>query len=128
VTQDRSWVTLLAMAWRKLVACAPLVLLCTTLPGCVSGAIFTHVTVPLDVDLDATPAHEDRFTHGFDDSWKTLVIPLIGIGGRVQFDWGDMSIATAIEEADLETVHYADLETLSILGLWTQRWVHVYGE
>lgn len=33
-----------------------------------------------------------------------------------------------MNKVGIETVHYADLETLSVLGVWNQRWVHVYGE
>jgi hypothetical protein len=33
-----------------------------------------------------------------------------------------------MEHAGIETVHYADLETRSFLGIWTEQWVHVYGE
>ena len=31
------------------------------------------------------------------------------------------------KEHGFETVYYADLETLSVLGVWTQQYVHVYG-
>ncbi len=103
---------------------AVLILCLLTMTGCVSGAIYSHTTVPLDTDFDHTPAHNGE--RG--DSWKTLVVPLIGLGGQVRFDWGDISIADSMRQAGIETIHYADVETLSVLGIWTQRWVHVYGE
>jgi hypothetical protein len=100
---------------------------CTT--GCLSGGIYQHTTEPFDVNFNETPSGLDE-TRGAarGESWKTLVIPLLVVAGRIQFDWGDMSVARAIELAGFETVHYADLETRSILGLWTERWLHVYGE
>jgi hypothetical protein len=100
---------------------------CTT--GCLSGGIYQHTTQPVDVNFNETPSGlGDARGEARGDSWKTLVIPLVVVAGRLQFDWGDMSVARAIEQTGFETVHYADLETRSILGIWTQRWLHVYGE
>lgn len=100
------------------------VLLLATQTGCVSGMIYSHTTRPLDVDFNNTPVH----TGDRGDAWKTLVIPLIFVDGQVQFDWGDISVARAMAKANIATVHYADLEERSYLGLWTERWLHVYGE
>ena len=41
--------------------------------------------------------------------------------------WDTNGIGEIGKENGLEEVYYADLETLSVLGIWTQRWVHVYG-
>lgn len=103
---------------------AAIALLLVTSTGCVNGAIYSHTTQPLDTDFDDTPVHPG----GRGGSWKTLVIPIFYYGAQVQFDWGDMSVAHALDEAGIETVHYADIETQQILGIWTQRWIHVYGE
>lgn len=94
------------------------------LTGCLNGAIYSHTTEPLDVDFNNTPVHDGRKG----DSWKTLVIPIYYQGASVRIDWGDMSIANSMQEAGIEIVHYADLETRQVLGIWTERWVHVYGE
>ncbi len=99
-----------------------LMAVCST--GCLNGAIYSNTTVPLDTDFDDTPVHDG----GRGDSWKTLVIPIFYQGATVQIDWGDMSVANALEGAGIETVHYADLETRSILGIWTERWLRGYGE
>ena len=90
--------------------------------GCVSGAIYSHTTVPLDVNFEGAPQKPDH--RG--PSWKTLVIPAVVT--NLRFDWGSIAIGDAAERAGIETVYYADLETLSVLGLWTQRTIHVYGE
>ena len=105
-------------------AAVAMVLSLLVLTGCVNGAIYTHTTEPLDVDFNDTPVH----TGGRGESWKTLVIPIFYQGARLEFHWGDMSIANSMKEAGIETVHYADLETMSVLGIWNERWVHVYGE
>jgi hypothetical protein len=90
--------------------------------GCLTGAIYTHTTVPLDVNLEDTPQKPER--RG--GSWKTIMIPLYYV--NPQFDWGSTGVGDAVERAGIETVYYADLETLSVLGVWTQRTIHVYGE
>ena len=103
------------------VALATLILVSS---GCVSGAIYSHTTVPLDVNFEGAPQKPDH--RG--PSWKTLTIPVFYYGGRLRFDWGSTAIGDAAERAGIETVYYADLETLSVLGVWTQRTIHVYGE
>jgi hypothetical protein len=45
----------------------------------------------------------------------------------VQIDWGSSGIADAAREQGMNQIYYADLETLSVLGIWTQRWAIVYG-
>ena len=90
--------------------------------GCVSGAIYSHTTVPLDVNFESAPQKTDH--RG--PSWKTLAIPVYY--GRLRFDWGSTAIGDAARRAGIESVYYADLETLSVLGIWTQRTIHVYGE
>ena len=89
--------------------------------GCVSGFIFTHVTEPLDVNFDATPA----MTGARGTSLKRLVIPY---PVRMEFDWGSTGVADGMHEAGITRAYYADIETLSFMGVWTQRWIHIYGE
>ena len=103
---------------------AVLVLLASVLlasTGCISGSVFRNTTQPLDVNLDATPVHAG----GRGTSHKTVVIPY---PVRMQFDWGSTAIADGMKSVGMTRAYYADLQTLSILGLWTQRWIHVYGE
>jgi hypothetical protein len=98
-----------------------LALLLIASTGCVQGVLFYHVTVPLDENFDATPAKAGR--RG--TSHKRLVIPY---PFRMQFDWGSTAIADGMKAEGMTTAYYADVETLSFLGIWTQRWIHVYGE
>lgn len=89
--------------------------------GCVSGAVFRHTTEPLDVNFDATPVHRGK--RG--TSHKTLVIPY---PVRMQFEWGSTAVGDAMRAKDMTRVYYADIETLSFMGLWTQQWIHIYGD
>jgi hypothetical protein len=95
-----------------------LLVLATALTGCVSGLIYTHVTVPLDVNLDRTPVHDD---YAREESWNTIQY-------YARIDWGSDGIGETAKEHGFTRVDYADLETLSVLGIWTQRWARVYGE
>ena len=114
------------MLWSKIARCASLLGLTVCLvgaTGCLSGGIYTHVTEPLDLNLDHTPVHDGR--QG--ESWKTLRVPISG-WLFIQVDWGSDAIADAARRVGITTIHYADLETLSVLGVWTQHWAVVYGE
>ncbi len=55
--------------------------LLTTLAGCGTGLIYTHVTTPLDVDFSNTPV----VRAGAEGDVKTLQL-------RVRFDWGSRGI------------------------------------
>jgi len=85
--------------------------------GCRSGVVFTHVVVPLDANFDRTVFQADSAR---DDTKRFQY--------RVRIEWGDQAIGEIARRHGIHTVHYADLETLSILGVWTQRWVRIYGE
>ncbi len=89
-------------------------------PGCAVGLIYTDVVVPLDRDLDGTPIQQEQ------------VAPPATSDIRLEFssvrvEWGDTGIVNAARQAGLSEIHYADLHTVSILGIWTQRFALVYG-
>lgn len=100
------------------------------LGGCASGLLYTRTTFPLDTDFADTPSRIDREAPPEpSEGWKTITIPVgFWLGADLSIDWGDASIARALEEAGIETVHYADVETFSVLLVWTERRVRVYGE
>ena len=85
--------------------------------GCLSGAIYTHTTVPLDVNLEATPVYDERAR----GAWNTL-------NYYVRVDWGSQGIGDVAKKHGFARIYYADLETVAVLGIWTQRYAHVYGE
>jgi len=88
------------------------------LNGCVVGLIYTHVIEPLDVNAD-----------------RTEIVPGSGEGdvkqirySLVDVSWNSNAIGDIARREGIETVYYADLETLSVLlGIWRQRTVHIYG-
>jgi hypothetical protein len=89
------------------------------LSGCVGhiGIIYTHTFEPLTTNFDRTPAASDRAggdTKQLDYSYLRVL-------------WSGNGIGEIAKENGFETVYYADLETLRVLGIWTQEWAHVYG-
>jgi len=93
------------------------------LSGCTSGLIYTHTVRPLDLNHENTPTAEKI---GQSDV-RYLNIPLIA-RGQLSFLWNSNAIGDIARKNGLKTIYYADIEVLSILTIWNQYTVHVYGE
>lgn len=87
------------------------------LPGGI-GRLYTHVTEPLDVDYHDTRASGNGPARG--DIKRVTYSSLSAV-------WGENGVGALGRKAGFDEVLYADLEVFSILGIWTQTWVHVYG-
>lgn len=100
------------------IALALLAALALGLSGCAGpiGLVYTHTFEPLSTDFHRTPAVGEQ-----------------AAGDTKQIDyyvrvlWSGNGIGEIAKQNGFETVHYADLETLRVLGVWTQEWAHVYG-
>lgn len=87
--------------------------------GCApTGFVYTHTIRPLDTNLGATGLQRD--TQSGDVRTLTLY--------NVSVQWGGNGIGEIAKAKGMSRVYYADLETLSVLGVWSQQWVHLYGE
>ncbi len=94
--------------------------LALVLTGCgATGVIYTHIITPLDVNLNNTPVFDRRAKKR---DTKQVRLPYINI------QWDTNAIGDIMKKHGLTKVYYADLETLSVLGIWTQKFVIVYGE
>ncbi|MCB9898921.1 MAG: hypothetical protein H6825_13030 [Planctomycetes bacterium] len=85
--------------------------------GDTPGLIYTHVTVPLDTNLSANPVPSGDA----DQNSKHITVNLAEVA------WDSRGIGDIAKNHGIDHVQYADLEVFSILGIWTQRYVHVYG-
>lgn len=85
--------------------------------SCASGSVYTHTVTPLDGDFNATPVMQK----GGSGNVKQVTY------SNVEFEWGVNGIGEISKLSDFEEIYYADFELLSVLGIWTQTWVHVYG-
>ena len=87
--------------------------------GCTYGAVYTHITRPLTTNFHRTPVG-DAF-HAKGD------VKELRYNFYLRVLWDENSICSIAKDAGLKQIYYADIETFSILGIWTQYRVHVYG-
>jgi TRL-like protein family len=88
------------------------VVLLLSLPGCV----YTHITTPLDIDLQDTDLGDKTGRSEF-QSVMWLV------------SWGDAGTEAAAMDGKITTLKHADTEILSILlGLYYRQTTIVYGK
>jgi hypothetical protein len=87
-----------------------------------AGAVYTRIKFPLTTDLDQTPAAVDA------GNGKIVRIkePFSGYGIYAEFN--SNAIGEIAKRHGLKTVYYADIERLSILGIWRHDEVIVCGE
>ena len=88
------------------------------LSGCGVGIIYTHTVEPL--------THKTRPTTIVQDEKQGQV-------KHIQFSylsvaWDSNAIGDIARKNGINTLYYADLETLSVLTIWRQYTVHVYGQ
>jgi predicted enzyme related to lactoylglutathione lyase len=86
------------------------------------GAVYTRVKFPLTTDLNRTQAAVDT------GGGKVVRIkePFSGYGIYAEFN--SNAIGEIANRHGLKTVYYADIERLSILGIWRHDEVIVCGE
>jgi TRL-like protein family len=88
--------------------------------GCATGVLYTHTFQPLTLDMHRTPvAHTEKT-----GSIKLITCPR-GIG---LVAWDSAAIGEVAKKQGLREVDFADLETLSILRIWNEYTIHIYGK
>lgn len=91
--------------------------------GCTSGFLYTNVTFPLTTDMTRTPVGSTVASV----SSKLLQEPFTGLDLSVE--WDSRALGDAARKADFETIYFADIHTISILGgLWERKAVLVWGQ
>jgi hypothetical protein len=85
--------------------------------ACTTGLLYTHVTVPLDLDAEGAAMHD---AHGR-QSVDMLALSVLRVA------WGSAGIGSTAREHGFETIAYADLESLTVLGIWRQQYAVIYG-
>jgi hypothetical protein len=84
------------------------------------GLIFTNYKAPLTTNFQSTPQSSRVAT----SEAMFLREPFFG----TTWAWGDASIQTAVRNSGMTTIHYADYEYLSVLGLFAKTTVRVHGD
>jgi len=89
------------------------------LPGC----LYIHTVQPLTLDMDRTPIVATEKA----GSLKLITYPPFGGNYRL-VAWDSAAIGDIAKKQGMQEVYFADLETFSILRIWNEYTVHVYGK
>ena len=87
------------------------------LAATLSGCVYTHTVRPLTTNFHDTPV----VTESSAGDVKQIDY------NYVRVSWSANALGEIAKKTGFEEIYYADLETLQILGVWTQQWAHVYG-
>ncbi|MDA8423188.1 MAG: hypothetical protein M0Z89_07615 [Nitrospiraceae bacterium] len=88
--------------------------------GCTAGLIYTHTWTPLTLDMHdikVVPA-----SGAGDVKHVVLIYPPLSAA------WDDAAIGDIAKKNGLHELYFADLEYFSVLRIWNQYTVHVYGK
>ena len=88
-----------------------------------SGCFYTHTVQPLTVDMNHTPIAKIEKQ----GTMKVIAVPPI-IWYAPLVAWGKTAIGEVAKQQGMKEVYYADIEIFSILRLWNEYTVHVYGK
>jgi len=80
--------------------------------------VYTHTWQPLTLDMNRTKIGTKSGTGEI----KHLQIAVVGVA------WDSAAIGDIAQKQGLKEIYSADLEIFSILHIWNQYTVHVYGE
>lgn len=86
--------------------------------GPLNGLVFTRTITPLTGDLHGAPVVQDS---GQGDV-KQIDYSYV----RVQ--WSANGLGEIAKTNGFSEIYYADLETMTVLGVWKQQWARVYGK
>jgi len=88
------------------------------LGGCTYGILYTRTVMPLTINQRETPV---TGTEGQGEI-KHIQLSYFGIM------WDDAALGDIAREKGMQELYYADLEYLSVLTIWRQYTVHLYGK
>ena len=92
-----------------------LLMTCTSCAGI--GLLYQKTTVPLDVNLNATPV-QTKDEEGDVKQFRYYV----------SIDWDSNGIGDIAKQAGVSQVYYADYTSFSVVfGVWRQQFVTIYG-
>jgi hypothetical protein len=91
------------------------------LPFLLSGCLYVHTRQPVTSDMRQTPVSSYEKT----GSIKVITWPLSNQG---LFAWGSAAIGDVAKEQGMKEVYFADVEIFSVLRVWNEYTLHVYGK
>ncbi len=92
-----------------------------SISGCAGrGLIYTHTVEPLTRNHRSTTIVQSS-AKGSIKRFDIRIAPL-------DFEWSTNAIGDIARKHGMKEVYFADQETLSFFGVWTQRTVRIYGQ
>jgi len=116
----------------KLLRWAALLVAISFVTGCVYyaapvkpplGGIFTEIKAPLTTDYNGSPTGASMMKASKSNT-RYLYIPFLYTSS---FGWDDVAIGKIAREGGIKDVSYADYELFSVLGVYAEFTVNVYG-
>jgi len=103
-----------------LIGCAPTYLAPIIPP---QGTLITNYKAPLTVNYNGNPAGSNTKKYSMSQTHWFWDFILTGL----RIGWGDVDIESIARKANMSEVSFADYEFLSILGVYAQFTVNLYG-
>ena len=97
-------------------------LLACAAPGCLTGRLYEHYTVPVVTDVCDTPRGSRMVT--LDSHYAEAPFTR----GAINAEWWSRAIGDAAHRKGLKRVHFADLHVLGILSVYKRQRIEVWGE
>lgn len=93
------------------------------------GYAYTYYKAPLTTNFTGEDGEPTPTTYS---KYGTSKAHYFGIpfffGGSIRFGWGNGDLEEAARNGGLSEIYYADYETLSVLGVYTEFTSYAYGE
>ena len=88
-----------------------------------TGCIYTHTVQPLTLDMRHTPVGNIEK----EGTIKMIAFPPVFYSIPL-VAWGSAAIGDVAREQGMKEVYFADVEIFSVLRVWNEYTVHVYGK
>ena len=86
-----------------------------------SGCLYVHTFQPLTTDMHETPVSNYEKT----GTIRVITWPL---NNARLVAWGSAAIGDVAKEQDMKEIYFADVEIFSVMRIWNEYTVHVYGK
>ena len=99
-----------------------IILIALLMTGCSPGRLFTNITRPYTINFNDTP--EGTKTCRVIDHKIKEPITRVGVSG----EWSSATIDSAMHKTGMTNVYYADVKEISVLGVYRQKTLILYGD
>ncbi len=105
-------------------ACGGCLTVTGTGPEVLRGFVYKQTRTPFTDDLRETPVVVLHFQDRVGET-RLIQEPITRL--NLSAEWDSRALGDIAREHGMEELHYADLETLSILGVYKEKRIHLYG-